>query len=279
MKGAELYRLVLNKHLQNELGKKKRADQTCLPYVCLEIACGMHAESFPRQQVLKILKITPEPYQAALSHIRSGLKIAAPKPTFSMLATKFGSTQIVPDCQRLYNLQTETFNNGAKEEFDSGGGIVAIFVAVCEASNTKVNKSQLSEFISNESKYQQLLEGIKSYCTEELKTIAKSRITATGATPKGRKQKRPQPVEEEDAEKGDDGEIGDGDGEGGTEEVEEKEEQPKRNGRTPKKPRVEAAYPSANVSAPAPIMEEPVFSGINRIVRALLCLKLQLDVS
>lgn len=158
MKGAELHRLILNKHLQNELGKKKRADQTCLPYVCLDIACGMyvsistsftwllqkcflqstpyrHAESFPRQQALKILKITPEPYQAALSHIRSGLNIAAPKPTFSMLATKFGSTQIVPDCQRLYNLQTETFNNGAKEEFDSGGGIVAIFVAVCEASN------------------------------------------------------------------------------------------------------------------------------------------------
>ena len=112
------------------------------------------------------------------------------------------------------------------------------------------------------------MKDIKSYCVEELETIAKCRTESTASTPRGRKEKRPQPTGGED----DDPDVAEdksGGADGGVEAANGDEELPKKKrGRPPKKQRTEAAATSASASAPALAIEEPVFSGINRMVRS-----------
>ncbi|KAJ3037974.1 hypothetical protein HDV00_001177 [Rhizophlyctis rosea] len=289
-KAAELYRFIFIKALHNQLGTKKRADVQCVPYVCLDIACGLYGETFPRQQALAILKQKPVPYQHALDYIRSALNVPPPKVGFAMLATRFGSTQIVPACQRVHSVFRDTYSTmiqkPSQHNFDDNETILAVFVAVCKALKTKVDKKSFQEYISNQAKFDTTREALAEYCHEELEAIAKQGQKASrggnigqatsGRGTRGQKQKR-QIVEEEGEEEEEEevvkvtsapqmtvDESAPAGDEDATQEMQAVTPS-KPRGRRPKKAKVEsaAAAPEPSASVPA---DEPVFSGINRMV-------------
>ncbi|KND00495.1 hypothetical protein, variant [Spizellomyces punctatus DAOM BR117] len=186
-KCSELFRVAHSRNAAACLGKYL----SCLPFVCIHLACELEHEMFPYQRVISQLKVPASQYSSALSKVRSILEIASPPTTFHSLGVRIGATQMIPAADLL--LEAFKANYGAtlsavqrrRIDWDGPDIIVAIFFVCCKTV-MKLGKREASALASNPTQFSNFVQLIEEHCKEEIKELKsdKEKYEASPKTPR-----------------------------------------------------------------------------------------------
>ncbi|KAJ3171766.1 hypothetical protein HDU87_008308 [Geranomyces variabilis] len=199
-KAAEYFRLAQTRNAAKTLGKHL----SCLPYLCIQLACETLQHPFSAVQCMTAVKVPLGPYSTALAGTRASLQLPPPVVTLDLLGVRLGATQMVADAQNLLAAFRENYGKELSSvqqrafAWDGPDLVAAVFFVCCSAV-VKLAKRDVAVFAHNVTQFNKLVKIVEAHCKEQIAELKTAHSKPAPGTPsRTRKRKASEAVADDD---------------------------------------------------------------------------------